>query len=108
MENTRIMFLRNESYRPVGCIAITVNRHSKTASYQFSVLNPADNFDRKIARQLAIGRLVEQPIDVYISNNASMHDISESVMVDLAFSERAPTRAIKAAKLWLQYNLRTC
>lgn len=101
----RIMFLRNPSNgHPVGCVAIKVNRASKTASYQLSVLNPMDVFERSVARQIAIGRLVEKPLSVKISADASMHDISHAVMVDIAHFADVPSRAVKAARTWIKYN----
>lgn len=109
----RIMFLR-DSYtvvdgklrpgRPIGCIAIKVVPSNNTAIYQLSVVNPLDAFDRKMARQLALGRMVEEPVSVSIPQDFTMHDVSEAVMQDIAQSNRNATRARKAAKLWFKYN----
>ena len=106
----RIMYLRSENGHPVGCLAIQLSDGNRTQiSYQVSVLNPRDKFNRAVARQLAIGRLVESPIKVNIYTGsshtaASMHDISEAVMTDIASSSKFPTRAVKSAKLWLRHN----
>lgn len=101
--NSRIMFLRDSNYRPVGCVAISINRRDRVLNYQYSVLNPNDQFDRKMARHLALGRLVEAPVKVQYARGTSinMHLISEMVMLDIANSE-APSRAVKAARLWLR------
>lgn len=112
--DTRIMFLRNAPHpdhrlgSPCGCLAISVDRRNHRLSYQYSVLNPADQFNRKLARQLAIGRLVESPITIACprSENLSMHNISWIVMSHLAGS-KAPVRAIKAANNWLDAALYT-
>ena len=103
MTNTRIMFLRDSQYRPVGCVAISVDRRNHRLNYGISVLNPADKFDRKVARQLAIGRLVEVPFAVAFKRDEelTMHVISERVMKHVAYGSGAPSRAVKAAKLWL-------
>lgn len=100
--NSRIMFLRDANYRPVGCMAISIDSRNHRLNYQYSVLNPVDKFDRKMARHLALGRLVETPITVPLPRNGevSMHLISECVMAHLAGSN-APSRAVKAAQLWL-------
>lgn len=100
--NTRIMFLRDANYVPTGCLAINVDRKNHRLSYQFSVLNPADQFNRPVARQLALGRLIEKPIFVPMKRDEeiSMHSVSQRVMMHLALSN-APGRAIKAAKFWL-------
>lgn len=103
--NKRIMFLRDSQYRPVGCLAISVDRKSHRLNYQFSVLNPADPFDRKTARVLALGRLLDSPISVPLARGTkvNMHDVSHTVMSHLAKSN-APNRAVRAAKLWLAIN----
>lgn len=101
MNNTRIMFLRNSDYTPCGCVAISIDRRNHRIDYQYSVLNPLDKFDRKMARHLALGRLVECPISTPLCRNSevNMHIISEGVMEHLANSN-APKRAVRAAKLW--------
>lgn len=100
----RIMYLRSETGHPVGCMAIQLNRHDGTLSYQLSVLNPRDQFNRAVARQLALGRLLEEPLKVKIDRESTMHDISEAVMKDIVSFKDAPARAIKAAKLWLKQS----
>jgi len=106
MENSnRIMFLRASNGHPVGAIAIRLVKGKSVAKYQFSVLNPKDNFDRAVARQLALGRLVEKPISVNLPEEANMHDISGAVMADLSERSDVPSRAQKAASLWINKNL---
>jgi hypothetical protein len=100
----RIMYLRSETGHPVGCLAIQMNRHDSVISYQLSVLNPSDRFNRAVARQLALGRLLEEPLKVKLSREATMHDISEAVMRDILAYKDAPSRAIKAARLWIRQN----
>ena len=104
--SNRIMFLRDRSNQPVGCIASSVNRKSWTISYQLSVLNPHDHFDRKMARRLAIGGLSEAPITIPIpyfgADELSSHIITRAIMEDLATRKSLPSRAVKSAKLWLQ------
>jgi len=102
---TRIMFLRDSQYRPVGCLAIGVSRKRRELSYQYSVLHPTDRFDRGMARQLALGRLLDKPITLSYDRKGdlSMHDISNTVMNHLANS-KAPARAVKAARYWLYDN----
>jgi len=107
MSNTRIMFLRDANDRPVGCLAISVDRRNHRVDYGISVLNPADKFDRKMARQLAIGRMVETPFHTYLmkkDKELNMHHISDCVMMHVAYVSGAPSRAVKAAKYWLDYQ----
>jgi hypothetical protein len=98
------MFLRDPKGTPVGCTAITVNESTGFAFYRMSVLNPADRFNRKLARELATGRLVEGGIPVRIPKNANMHDISRAIMTDIINAPGSPTRAIRSAKHWLRHN----
>lgn len=99
--NSRIMFLRDTKGHPVGCVAINVDLKNHRLSYQMSTLNPCDRFDRKLARHLALGRLVEIPIKVSLPRNKlSCHEISMAVMIDLATSN-APSRMVKAAQQWI-------
>jgi hypothetical protein len=101
---TRIVFLRGDGWRPVGCVAIHVEPGSATLRYGLSVLNPTDNFDRKMARHLALGRLVEIPHTLKMHRHGgelTMHDITTMVMIDLVNRKGVPNRAAKAAKWWL-------
>ena len=100
----RIMFLRNGASHPIGCLAIQIDRKRSVLSYGFSVLNPADKFDRKVARQLALGRLLESPVSIApIKADANMHEITRSVMKSLIVNRKTPARAVRAAKLWLNF-----
>jgi hypothetical protein len=103
--NKRIMFLRDNQYRPVGCLAINVDRKNHRLNYQYSVLNPVDKFDRKEGRIRALGRLLDSPISIPFARGkaVTMHDVDLAVMSHLAKSN-APSRAIKAAKLWLEMS----
>lgn len=104
MTNMRIMYLRDSSDRPVGCLAIRLIRSRGVAEYNLSVQNPVDNFERAMGRQLAIGRMVESPLSVRISKSADMHQVSHAVMNDIVATKGAPTRAVKAAQQWLKNN----
>lgn len=103
------MFLRSANGFPVGCLSIDVNQLTETVSYQFSVLNPTDKFNREVARVMALGRLVENPIEVptsqscriFADDKVSMHAVSKAVMSHIVAS-KAPARAAKAALLWLK------
>ena len=105
------MYLRDRNYQPVGCVAIKLvkvtgmgGRHYNTLIYGVSVLNPQDQFNRAVARQLALGRIVEVPSTTVIPGNSSIHDISEAVMRSITRSTVLPNRARQAAKLWLKNN----
>lgn len=107
--NHRIMYLRDRKGQPVGCVAIKVFRdtddlYHNLIVYQVSVLNPLDRFDRAMARQLALGRMVEAPLTCHAPVEPSMWETTQSVMRDIARDSGQPTRARQAAKLWLRNN----
>ena len=102
MDKFRIMFLRDKANQPVGCVAITLNKTSTKAKFNLTTLNPVDDFDRKLARQLAIGRAVEDPMVVTLPKDASIHDVSAAVMKSIGESKTIPDRSRKAARRWLR------
>lgn|SRR5574337_218798 len=102
----RIQYLKDEHGHYVGCIAIrehSAHSGSKTVlvEYRLSVLNPLDQFDKDVARQLALGRMVEAPYTVRVNVNPNMHDIGRAIMKDILADSNAPSRARRAARLWL-------
>ena len=103
----RIMFLRDKFGSPVGCLAIVINSKTRLVEYQFSVVNASqDTFDRETARVLAIGRLASAPIAIPLrEKNLNMFDITRAVMKNFSRREGTPSRAVKAAKLWLKQNV---
>jgi hypothetical protein len=109
--NIRITYLRDPKGQPVGCLAIAPisllvgsnGAFANKVSYHLSVLNPADKFDRKLAREIATGRLLKNPEchTVPVPENADMHMVTRSVMADIMDNKSIPTRAVKAAKQWI-------
>jgi len=97
----RLMFLRNLRNHPVGCLAIKLNREQGIAEFQVSTLNPKDEFNRSLSRQLAIGRLVEKPLKVEVGTDPTMHTVSHAVMTSIAKNASLPKRSQQAAALWL-------
>lgn len=106
----RVQYLRDENGHYVGCIAIrehpaSGSQHYAVVEYRLSVRNPADQFDKDVARQLALGRLTEAPYTVRVHTHPNMHEIGEAIMKDIARDSSAPSRARRAAKLWLRRNV---
>lgn len=105
----RIQYLKDENGRYVGCIALqerVAHKGSKTVlvEYRISTVNPTDTFDKDVARQLAIGRLIEAPFTVRVRAHANMYEISSVIMKDIAADSAAPSRTRRAAKHWLRTN----
>ncbi len=105
MEEYKIMFLRSKDHNhPVGCIAIRLRgiKHDNVdIQYQLSTLSPTDRFDRKLARQLALGRLIESPITVSNVNASTIHHLVKAIMQHISESFVFPKRSKAAAKHWL-------
>jgi len=70
--------------------------------YRVSALNPADNFDKDVGRQLAVGRVVEAPYCVHVRRGPSMHEVSIAIMRDIVKDSGLPSRVRRAAKSWLR------
>jgi hypothetical protein len=104
----RIQYLREANGHLVGCIAIVEHPHQggfySLVEYRVSVLNPEDQFDKSVARQLALGRLVEAPFTVRVPAHPTMHEVGAAIMKDIARDSGAPSRARRAAKIWLRQN----
>lgn len=112
MSNVRFMYVRDAKFEPIGCVAITINRGKNRAEYGLSMRNPIDaydrckrrvKFDKTYAQRLASGNMsYAAPRRVYIPSDATMHDISESVLKDIVARGEAPSSAVKFAKHWLR------
>lgn len=107
MTGIRYMYVRDKNRNPVG--VLVMKRRQGGLDYQFSVLNPADDFDRDIGKRLALEALTVNPYSVTMSDNRendSGHKFSELVMTDISKykNKQAPTRVVKFARSWLRYN----
>jgi len=99
------MYLRDKKYNPIGCVAISLTKNREVVRYQLSVVNPVDKFEKSLARHIALGRLLENPVRLRgFSGDQDNFAITKSVMLDILNSKTAPARAKKAAKNWLRYN----
>ena len=106
--NQRTLYLRNQHNHPVGCVAMSIQWEKKEVSYQLSVLNPLDRFNRKLARSIAFSRLTNKPYLISIKEDSfNVHDIFRAVLSEISKTSHSkfPTRAVKAAKKWLLNNL---
>lgn len=97
----KFMFIRGEHNFPIGCIAMC--KFSDRIEYQVSTLNPRDRFDRRLARQLALGRLVENPIKLPNATQ-KLDEAYRFIMTDIKNNEDMPKRARSAAKNWLTHE----
>lgn len=105
----RFFYLRDNRQQPVACVAVAFDKDLKQAAYGISVLNPKDRFDRNVARDIAVGRLIRNPNKVNLfcpSKDITCHLITEKIMQDLLMwdSSELPARARKAASQWLKLS----
>lgn len=104
----RIQYLKDEGGHYVGCIAIherpdlEVSGGRYVVEYRVSTVNPLDEFDKDVGRQLALGRMLEAPYVVHVAHRPSMHEVGIVVMRDIAKDSTLPSRVRKAAKNWLR------
>ena len=98
----RYFYLRDTNGQPVGCLAMQLM--SDDIKYGISVLNPKDIFNRDLARSIAYGRLMHKPVVLGLSGALSYFSITQTVLSYVGADVSAPTRARKAAKLWLRKN----
>lgn len=112
MDNVRFMYIRDAKFEPIGCVAVTVSRGKNRAVYGLSMRNPSDaydsysrrvKFDKTFAQKLAtINMGSNNHRRVYVPSNATMHDITESVLKDIVARGNAPSASVKFAKRWLR------
>jgi hypothetical protein len=106
MKHVKFMYFRDCNRRPIGCVAIEV-LNGTALKYAVSALHPYDIFNREVARNLALGRLVSHPVYISCSSRANLHTILTTVMRDVATTRLAPTNIIKSAKRWLTQQTTT-
>ena len=81
----RYFYLRDVAGSPVGCIAAMYFAKAKCAKYGVSTRNPQDRFDRKVARELAAGRLAIDPaeVDLTAEETINYHTITRHILKDV-------------------------
>ena len=100
--NFRFLFLRNLQGQPIGCIAMQLR--GKSIVYGVSTLNPADQFNRRVARDLALGRLTRRPVKVSSPSEGTMFEKTRCVVESVFQDKTLPGRTQRGAKRWLRNN----
>jgi len=95
-----IHFVRNDKGMPVGCLAFRDVYYEDTGEfhveYGFSAHNPSDIWNRKLARQIAIGRMVENPFTLPGNSKWNISKMIEVILQDLP-NRNAPKRLLREA-----------
>ena len=96
----RWFYLKDKNGKYVGCVASVP--HEDTVAYSTSTLNPVDQWNRKTARSVAIGRLIHEIYEekTYRSVTAG-GDVKKTIMEEIATCVDLPTRLKEAARYWL-------
>lgn len=71
-----------------------------------STLNPSDDFNRKVAQDLAVGRLIRHPFKLDLSNEEeeiTCHLITQKIFEQL-WNSKLPSRARTSIKKWMVEN----
>ena len=99
MLNHHIHYIRNANGVPVGCVAFRDVYGKDTlihVEYGFSVHNPSDTWNRKLARQIAIGRMVESPFRIKGDPTWNISRTIQEVVMDIS-RQNVPKRIKREA-----------
>lgn len=92
----KAFYLHDKKRFPVACVATQLKMSGVT--YNVSTYNFIDEFSKKIAQDVAIGRL-HTAGGKYISAG---RDVKARILQSIAEDHDMPTRTREAAKLWLK------
>lgn len=102
----RYLYLKDENKFPHTCVAFKIDRNTNKAFYGVSTVHPNDkgqNFDRKIARELAVGRLVLDQKNITFPTHQynSVQDIMQFLIYALDDDKTLPKRTQRAIAAWI-------
>lgn len=107
MVTHHIHYIRNSKGLPIGCIAfrdVFGPNDEIYVEYGFSVRNPSDSWNRSLARQIAIGRMIEQPFRIASDPDWNVTRIIEEINLDLP-TRKVPTRVRREVSKSLKIRL---
>lgn len=103
----RWFYLRNKQNHPVGCVASVRLKDlvAEPVAFALSSLNPKDQWNKKLAREIAINRLkniVDKPWMIRSISSADPSKIKELIIERIAQSyDRRFAQSREAAQYWL-------
>lgn len=93
-------WLRDSSQKVVGCIA--AKKRDKNVIVGYSLRHPTYGFDPNLARQLAIGRMIDDPIKV---DSLRLYDLRVdamfSAMLSMASNKNVSSSVRRGARRWI-------
>jgi len=112
----KVTYLRDQRGMPVACVAYGFRVYDNgefkdMLQFGISCHNPKDRFDRKLAREIAVGRFLKSPmflsLDASAGTNPSLNRAFHELMLKLAgnwwTSGTIPMRVQGAAKNYIRY-----
>lgn len=92
----RYFYLRDRHDQPIACVAAMYFQKDKRLSYGLSVRNPLDHFNRKVARELAAGRLALYgvPLDLSDEPEVNCHTITRRILKDLLYTNQLSSKSM--------------
>lgn len=107
---TKYFYLRDKHHQPVGCVASKIDYNNRQVLYHISLLHDGDSFDKKVARDIACGRLTKEPLCIPFDDVGVLtaHMVNKAVMLKIAHNMVlgkdvcSSSKARSAAKRWLR------
>lgn len=102
----RITYIRDKNGFPVVCLVYS-RTEPGCLTFAYSCHNPQDKFDRKIAKNVAMGRFHKSPSKFYFDvDSASLKNVLHDLMCSWArdTTKDVPSRMRKAAVQYLDYT----
>jgi len=92
----------SQNGNPIGCVASTINYDEGTISYNVSMVNPKDKFNKSLAREISVVRLDQRPISVSLPFKEKLngHELHKILMKNIVLHGPS-TSAKKSAQKWL-------
>jgi hypothetical protein len=92
----KIFYLRDRTGLPVTCVVSGMKLSGIV--FAVSTYNPIDVFSKRIAREVATGRLAKEGGEHLCAGN----NVKQRLVRQIAVNDKLPTRTRLAAKLWLK------
>ncbi len=93
--------------QPLACLAFRdyfscydSNESTSTIEWGISIVNPQDRFSKKLARQIAIGRMVESPCIIkanFYDKAPNISNLITEIMSNLSVNKEMPKRITRRA-----------
>jgi len=80
LRHTYLYHYNKQNKKPIGCLAVQLDRDKNEIIYAFSTCSPQDKFNAKLAQKIAFGRLALKPQIIKTEVPVSGHQITARIM----------------------------